>query len=602
MTVVDARVPALVGAARARRSPSSAARPATSRRSSSPTRTRTTSASPSGSAPSGRSRCGCTSATVAQPAPVPLRDGALRRRATASPRLLRVGAGDGPRRRAARRSRSADVRAFATRTSSSTSRAAPTSSTRPATPTATRRSTCPTAASSSPGDALVTHEPYTGRARPADRVRRGQRRRRRRRSRRCSAHRRDRRAASSCPGTAARGPAGRRTPSTAPASAGPHRLADGMETACCSALAELAVRVGANVQPGQIVAVGVRARQGVPRPRRRRGGLQGRRELRRRRSYFDPWVKRARIAHAPDDTLEFVPPGTASACSPSASERAARIGFSGPVAPGVLDGLDPVRAGRDRLPAVKESAKVLSDRTTNWTIVPVPVAPWARARPPRPRAGRRARAGCGSRSLHVCRLDEDDPGAAWTERARPARSPSADAPHRARLRRAALRGPGHRPHRRPAARPPLAGRRHGDRRRHRHMANLPTEEVFTSPDPERADGVVTSTKPLVLIDGTVVARPGRALRGRPHHRARPPRPPQETMRTIINTDEGAARLGEIALVDAEGRIGALDTVFYDTLLDENAASPPRDRRRLPVRRRPTTRATASTSPRSTSTS
>ena len=47
---------------------------------------------------------------------------------------------------------------------------------------------------------------------------------------------------------------------------------------------------------------------------------------------------------------------------------------------------------------------------------------------------------------------------------------------------------------------------------------------------------------------------------------------QETMRTIITRDDGAARLGEVALVDREGRIGALDTVFYDTLLDENAAS------------------------------
>ena len=44
------------------------------------------------------------------------------------------------------------------------------------------------------------------------------------------------------------------------------------------------------------------------------------------------------------------------------------------------------------------------------------------------------------------------------------------------------------------------------------------------------------------------------------------------MRTIITRDDGAARLGEVALVDREGRIGALDTVFYDTLLDENAAS------------------------------
>ena len=47
---------------------------------------------------------------------------------------------------------------------------------------------------------------------------------------------------------------------------------------------------------------------------------------------------------------------------------------------------------------------------------------------------------------------------------------------------------------------------------------------------------------------------------------------QDTMRTIVQQDDGAARLGEVALVDREGRIGRLDTVFYDTLIDENAAS------------------------------
>jgi aminopeptidase len=104
-----------------------------------------------------------------------------------------------------------------------------------------------------------------------------------------------------------------------------------------------------------------------------------------------------------------------------------------------------------------------------------------------------------------------------------------------------------------------------------HMPNLPTEEVFTSPDPTRVDGHVTSSKPLVLMDGTVVRdmavrfEGGRAVELTASTA-------QETMRTIIARDEGAARLGEVALVDDEGRIGALDTVFYDTLLDENAAS------------------------------
>ena len=82
---------------------------------------------------------------------------------------------------------------------------------------------------------------------------------------------------------------------------------------------------------------------------------------------------------------------------------------------------------------------------------------------------------------------------------------------------------------------------------------------------------MTSTKPLVLIDGTVVRdlrvrfEGGRAVQVDADSA-------QDVMRTIVARDEGAARLGEVALVDGEGRIGKLDTVFYDTLLDENAAS------------------------------
>jgi aminopeptidase len=104
-----------------------------------------------------------------------------------------------------------------------------------------------------------------------------------------------------------------------------------------------------------------------------------------------------------------------------------------------------------------------------------------------------------------------------------------------------------------------------------HMPNLPTEEVFTTPDPERTEGVVTSTKPLVLVDGTVVRdlvvrfEGGVAIEVTASEGG-------ETLNTILDTDDGARRLGECALVDREGRIGDLGTIFYDTLLDENAAS------------------------------
>ena len=87
----------------------------------------------------------------------------------------------------------------------------------------------------------------------------------------------------------------------------------------------------------------------------------------------------------------------------------------------------------------------------------------------------------------------------------------------------------------------------------------------------RADGHVRSTKPLVLNDGTIIRglevrfEGGRAVQIDAEQGA-------AVMRGRAAFDEGAARLGEVALVDRKGRIGKLGTVFYDTLLDENAAS------------------------------
>ena len=103
-----------------------------------------------------------------------------------------------------------------------------------------------------------------------------------------------------------------------------------------------------------------------------------------------------------------------------------------------------------------------------------------------------------------------------------------------------------------------------------HYPNLPTEEVFTTPDPDRVDGHVSATMPLELygsyIDGIRIEfEGGRAVKIDADQGA-------DALRATVARDEGASRLGEIALVDKEGRIGPLGTVFYETLLDENAAS------------------------------
>ena len=102
-------------------------------------------------------------------------------------------------------------------------------------------------------------------------------------------------------------------------------------------------------------------------------------------------------------------------------------------------------------------------------------------------------------------------------------------------------------------------------------ANLPTEETFTAPDPTRVDGVVTATKPLMIpgaapIEGLKVRfEGGRAVQIDADSGA-------EILRGMTAKDEGAARIGEVALVDRESRIGQSGSVFYSILLDENAAS------------------------------
>src|SRR3954447_22144187 len=117
-------------------------------------------------------------------------------------------------------------------------------------------------------------------------------------------------------------------------------------------LADLVVGFGANVQPDQIVAVTCEpGKEPLVRAIAESAYRRGAKFV--DVHWFDPWVKRARIAHARDETLEYVPPWYGQRVLALGDARAARIALSGPTAPGVLSDLDPVRAGKDRLPAVK---------------------------------------------------------------------------------------------------------------------------------------------------------------------------------------------------------------------------------------------------------
>jgi aminopeptidase len=102
------------------------------------------------------------------------------------------------------------------------------------------------------------------------------------------------------------------------------------------------------------------------------------------------------------------------------------------------------------------------------------------------------------------------------------------------------------------------------------IPNMPTEEVFTTPHKDRADGIVTATKPLshqgTMIEGIQVRfEKGRIVEIRASRG-------QEVLQRLVDTDDGSRRLGEVALVPHSSPIAASGMLFLNTLFDENAAS------------------------------
>jgi aminopeptidase len=331
--------------------------------------------------------------------------------------------------------------------------------------------------------------------------------------------------------------------------------------------AELVVGLGANVQEGQIVEV--RADVG------KRALVHALATAAYRRGasfvdvvFFDHELRRIRIAEA-RGAVDFAPPWSGRRVLQLGELRCARIGVSPYSPPGAFDDLDPARVAVEPFPRLPENRQLIDDRTTNWCGIACPDPDWAALVHPELEPDE-ALALLWQELLHVCRLDEADPIAAWEERFEQLRLASAALNER-RFDALHFEGPGTDLTIGLFPSSEWDGGPADTVDGIRHVPNVPTEEVFTAPDPTRAEGVVTSTKPFNLKTGTLVEglvvrfEGGRAVQI-------DARSGGEALREYVGRVENADRLGEVALVDREGRIGPLGTVFYNTLLDENAAS------------------------------
>jgi aminopeptidase len=327
--------------------------------------------------------------------------------------------------------------------------------------------------------------------------------------------------------------------------------------------AELVVRVGANVQPGQWVDL-VAAVEHAPVARAIARAAYGAGASFVDVRYTDQHVKRALIEHAADDVLSWTPPWLLERERSVGDERAAVIALMGDAEPDLLADLPGERVGRARMVALAEEAnRQVNERLSNWVVIGVPNEGWAKQMFGEPDVERLWQL------VEFCvRLNEDDPVAAWQEHV--ARlSTRARLLDDMRVDHLRYRGPGTDltvgllPESR------WQGCESETVDGIRYVANMPTEEVFTTPDARRTEGVVRSTQPLAL-NGRIVRglevrfEGGRMVDVRAEEGA-------DVVRGQLALDDRAAYLGEVALVDGTSRIGQTGQVFFETLYDENAS-------------------------------
>ena len=334
-------------------------------------------------------------------------------------------------------------------------------------------------------------------------------------------------------------------------------------------LAEVAVRVGLGLQAGQELVM-TASLDALPLARRiteqaYRAGASLVTTL-----YSDDEAALMRYHFAPDESFDHAARWLYDGMGAAFKSGAARLAIAGGN-PSLLSNEDAAKVGRANRAvslAYRPALELITRHAINWTIVASATPAWAAAMFPEETPDA-ALARLWDAIFETSRINGGDPVAAW-------KAHDANLQKRAaRLnekRYAALRyrGPG-------------TDFQLGLADDHLWLGggttagnglycipNMPTEEVFTMPHKDRADGTVTATKPLshqgTMIEGIqvrfekgqIVA--ARASRG------------QEVLEKLIATDEGARRLGEVALVPNSSPIAASGMLFLNTLFDENAAS------------------------------
>jgi len=324
--------------------------------------------------------------------------------------------------------------------------------------------------------------------------------------------------------------------------------------------AELCVRVGANVQPGQELFLQTQVEHApLARAITRQGYKAGASYV--HVLYRDDHVRRAMIELGPDEALTYSPGWVKEFVEEGAGN--AFIATVGDPEPELMSDLDGGRVGRAQMQEVTAIAiRQLHENSVNWSGVGAPNEGWARQMFGEPDLER-----LWELVAFCMRFDEPDPVAAWREHTQQLQA-RADALTELRPDALRYRGPGTdlTVGLLPTSR--WLGGSSETASGIRFVANMPTEEIFTAPDCRRADGTIRSTMPLAwhgqIVRGLeLTLENGRIVQVEAETGA-------DLVRGHLAAVENADRFGEVALVAGDSRVGQAGTLFYNTLFDENA--------------------------------
>ena len=286
---------------------------------------------------------------------------------------------------------------------------------------------------------------------------------------------------------------------------------------------------------------------------------------------LDPRVTRARALGAPTDSLDWRPAWEDDRMCSLITENAGIVWLNGSEEPDLLADV-PAAAGATRVferPGIGPYRAAVSAATARFVVAACPTPAWASSIYPE-RSPEDAVAALWTDLFSFARLEPGDPADGWARHAAMLEQRAASLSERG-LRSLRLRDA----HTDLRLMLPDGVLWQGGRLRAGPLSyspNIPTEEVFTSPDPLATEGVFRCSRPLE-IDGRVINGIHGSFANGSLTRVDAEREADaEFLRATFARDPGAGRLGEVALVDAASRVGRTGRSYRTTLLDENAAS------------------------------